>query len=361
MRIAIVHEWLESYAGSERVLEQMLLAFPEADLFALCDVLPEGERGFLQGRRPRVSFIQHLPFARRRFRHYLQLMPIAIEQFDLSGYDVVLSSSHAVAKGVITGPGQRHVSYIHSPMRYAWDLQAQYLREAGLERGLASLYTRWLLHRLRLWDHASAARPDVLVANSRWVAERIRKCWGRQAAVLHPPVAVDAFPLWREKEDYFLTASRLVPYKRVELIAEAFAGLPHLRLLIVGDGPQMARVAAAAAGAPNITLLGRVAQPDLVRLMQRARAFVYAAEEDFGIVMAEAQAAGTPVIAYARGGAADIVRDGETGILFPEQSVASLRAALARFSGFDPEACRANAQRFGEARFRAALRELVSG
>ncbi|MCX7372139.1 MAG: glycosyltransferase [Alphaproteobacteria bacterium] len=358
-RIAIVHEWLESFAGSERVLEQMLLTFPQADLFALIDVVPEAERGFLHGRTPRTSFIQRMPLARKRFRNYLQLMPIAVEQFDLAGYDVVLSSSHAVAKGAITGPGQRHISYIHSPMRYAWDLQAQYLREAGMERGVKSLYTRWLLHRMRLWDQSSAARPDVLLANSRWIATRIRKAWGREAGVLHPPVDLDGFPLVTDKQGYFLVASRLVPYKRVELIAEAFAAMPDLPLKIVGDGPNLGRVRAAAKGAANVELLGRVPHARLVELMQGARAFVFAAEEDFGIVMAEAQAAGTPVIAYGQGGAADIVLPGETGALFPRQTAESITEAVRGFQGASALACRANAERFSQARFRAALQERV--
>ncbi len=359
-RIAIVHEWLESFAGSERVLEQMLLAFPQADLFALIDVLPDAERGFLHGRTPRTSFIQRMPLAKKRFRNYLQLMPIAVEQFDLAGYDVVLSSSHAVAKGAITGPGQRHISYIHSPMRYAWDLQAQYLREAGMERGLKSLYTRWLLHRMRLWDQSSAARPDVLLANSRWIVTRIRKAWGREAAVLHPPVNLDGFPLQQDKQGYFLVASRMVPYKRVELIAEAFSGMPDLPLKIVGDGPNMARVRAAAKGASNIDIMGRVPHAQLVQLMQGARAFVFAAEEDFGIVMAEAQAAGTPVIAFAQGGASDIVLPGETGALFPRQTAESIIEAVRGFQGASPLACRANAERFSEACFRDALRAQVA-
>ncbi len=362
MKTAIIHEWLDSYAGSERVLEQMLLAFPEADLFVLCDFMPEGERGFLRGRVPRTSFIQRLPLARKRFRNYLQLMPIAVEQFDLQGYELILSSSHAVAKGVITGPGQRHVSYIHSPMRYAWDLQHQYLRQAGLTRGLTSLYTRWLLHRLRLWDQASAARPDLLLANSAYIAERIRKAWRREAAVLHPPVDLDGFPLRTSKEDFFLIAARQVPYKRVELVVEAFATLPH-QLVVVGDGPSADLVAAAARGHANIELRGRVAQAELVALTQAARGFVFAAEEDFGIVMVEAQAAGTPVIAYGRGGAADIVRPG-TGLLFAEQSAAAIRQAVLDFCAGpapDPAACRANAERFSQATFRAALLEHAAG
>jgi len=361
--IAIVHEWLDSYAGSERVMEQMLLAFPEADLYVLCDFLPDDQRFFLHGRIPRTSFIQNLPRARRSFRNYLQLMPIAVEQFDLQGYDVVLSSSHAVAKGAITGPGQKHISYIHSPMRYAWDLQHQYLRQAGLTRGIKSLYTRWLLHRLRLWDQASASRPDVMLANSRFIAERIRKAWRREATVLHPPVDLAGFPMHSQKAGHFLVASRQVPYKRVELVVEAFAAMPQHRLVVVGDGPSAPLVTAAAKGAGNIEIRGRVEQAELVRLTQTARAFVFAAEEDFGIAMVEAQAAGTPVIAYGRGGAADIVLPGETGLLFAEQTAAAVAQAVAEFvagPALSPEACRANAQRFSEEAFRAALIALVA-
>jgi len=363
-KIAIIHEWLDSYAGSERVLEQMLLAFPAADLFVLCDFMPEAERHVLHGRTPRTSFIQRLPLAKKRFRNYLQLMPIAVEQFDLQGYDVVLSSSHAVAKGAITGPGQRHIAYIHSPMRYAWDLQHQYLRQAGLTRGLASLYTRWLLHRLRLWDQASAARPDTLLANSHYIAERIQKAWRREARVLHPPVNLAGFPLCEEKQGHFLIASRQVPYKRIELVVEAFAQMPDQRLIVVGDGPSAPLVTAAAAGAKNIELRGRVPQAELVRLTQTARAFVFAAEEDFGIAMVEAQAAGTPLIAYGRGGAKDIVIEGETGFLFAEQSAEAVHAAVQRFiaaPALSPAACHANATRFSEENFRAALIAEVMG
>jgi glycosyltransferase involved in cell wall biosynthesis len=308
MRVAIVHEWLDTYAGSERVLEQLLLAWPEADLFAVCDFLPEAERGFLGGRRPRTSFIQRLPFARSRFRAYLPLMPMAIEQFDLAGYDLVLSSSHAVAKGVLTGPGQLHISYIHSPMRYAWDLQHQYLRESGNDRGLRGAVARWMLHRLRIWDRASAAGVDVLVANSSYIAERIRKVWRRESVVVHRPVAVHRFTLRREKQDYYLVASRMVPYKRVELVTAAFRRMPRRKLVVIGDGPNMKAVREAAGGAPNITFLGRVSEPELIDRMQARAPSLHAAEEDFGIAIVEAQACGTPMIAYGRGGALDIVR-----------------------------------------------------
>ena len=362
MKIAIVHEWLETYAGSERVLEQMLALFPDADLFATCDFLPEAERGFLNGKRPATSFIQRLPRARTWFRYYLGLMPLAVEQFDLSGYDLVLSSSHAVAKGVLTGPATLHVSYVHSPMRYAWDLQHQYLRQSGMDRGLKGAATRWLLGRMRAWDHASAARPDVILANSTWIAERIRKTWRRESEVVHPPVALDAFPYRPSKGSAYAIAARLVPYKRVDLVAAAFRAMPDRELIILGDGPEMGRVRAAAGDARNILIRGRVAHAELVATLQAARAFVYAAEEDFGIGMVEAQACGTPLLSYARGGAADIVTDGETGVLFRDQSAEAIIDAVQRFESLPiaPEACRANAERFSEQAFRAKLHDAIA-
>jgi glycosyltransferase involved in cell wall biosynthesis len=367
MKIALVHEWLDSYAGSERVLEQLLLEWPEADIFAVCDFMPEAERGFLQGKPITTSFIQRLPFARKHFRKFLGLMPLAVEQLDLSAYDVVISSSHAVAKGVLTGPGQIHISYVHSPMRYAWDLQHQYLREAGLTRGLKGAYTRWLLHRMRLWDRTSALNPDILLANSSYIAERIQKTWRRDAQVLHPPVDIESFTPAPDKGDYYLIASRIVPYKRVDLIAAAFRAMPNRKLIIVGDGPNEAQARAAAGDAPNITFKGRIARAELIALTQGARAAVFAAEEDFGIATVEAQACGTPVIAYGRGGARDIViapPDARpTGLFFQEQNTASLMAAVERFEAMAPAImprdCRANAERFSNAHFRRRFRQVV--
>jgi glycosyltransferase involved in cell wall biosynthesis len=367
MKIALVHEWLDSYAGSERVLEQLLLEWPEADVFAVCDFMPEAERGFLQGKPVTTSFIQRMPFARKHFRKFLGLMPLAIEQLDLSAYDVVISSSHAVAKGVLTGPGQLHISYVHSPMRYAWDLQHQYLREAGLTRGVKGAYTRWLLHRMRLWDRASALNPDIILANSSYIAERIQKTWRRDARVLHPPVDIESFTPSGSKGDYYLIASRIVPYKRVDLIASAFRAMPNRKLVIVGDGPNEAQARAAAGDAPNITFKGRLPRAELIALTQGARAAVFAAEEDFGIATVEAQACGTPVIAYCRGGARDIViapPDARpTGLFFQHQSTESLIAAVDRFEAMPvairPEDCRANAERFSTAHFRHHFRRVV--
>ncbi len=327
---------------------------------------PPEERGFLNGRKVTTSFIQKLPFARSKFRNYLQLMPLAVEQLDLAGYDLVLSSHHAVAKGVITGPDQVHVSYVHSPMRYAWDLQTQYLRESGLERGFKSLYVRWLLHRMRLWDVSSAHSVDLFVANSSYVARRIRKAYRREAIVVPPPVAVQNFVLGQEPRNGFLVASRFAPYKRIELIVEAFRRMPQHQLTVLGTGTNQALVCKAAQNAPNITLRPPAPQDELVRLMQGARAMLFAAEEDFGITTVEAQACGTPVIAFAKGGTGDIIVPGaepQTGILFDAQTPEAIIDALGRFDALEsrisPFACRENALRFSEERFRETMLSVV--
>ena len=237
-RIALVHEWFDHFYGSERVAAEILACFPEADVFTLVDIMEGEERRFLDGRKVETSFIQRLPFGRSpRFRHYLPLFPLAIEQFDLGAYDLVLSSSHAVAKGVLTGPDQLHVAYVHTPMRYAWELQHQYLRQSGLDRGLKGMLARWLMHRLRLWDLRTVNGVDRFVANSAYVARRIEKTYRRESTVIHPPVDVDRFDLEAEKDDHYLAVSRFVPYKHTETIVDAFCGMPEKRLVVIGDGP----------------------------------------------------------------------------------------------------------------------------
>jgi len=355
-RIAIVHDWLTTSGGAERVLEQLLRLYPKADLFTLIDFLPEDERSFLGGRVPVTSFLQTMPLARRFYRFYLPLMPFAVEQWDFSGYDLVISSSYAVVKGLITGADQLHVGYVHSPMRYAWDLQESYLRQTRL-RGVRGLAARLLLHRLRLWDQVASQRVDVFIANSAFVARRIEKLYRRKAIVVPPPVALPPAGPPAPKESFFLTVSRLVPYKRIDLIAEAFAGMPEHRLVIIGEGPERARVTAHLA--PNITYLGR--QPDSVVAdhLARCRAFVFAAVEDFGIAPLEAQAHGKPVIALAQGGVLETLRglehEAPTALFYDSQDVASLRLAVRRFDAvedrFSPENCRMNAARFGAERF----------
>lgn len=359
-RIALIHDWLDSYYGSERVVEQILACFPSADLFALVDFVPDDQRAFLGGRAVTTSFIQRLPLARRRFRQYLPLMPLAIEQFDLGDYDLVLSSSHAVAKGVLSGPDQPHLAYVHAPMRYAWEYQHQYLRESGLERGPKSWLTRLILHRLRLWDARTAHGVDAFLANSDFIRRRIRKIYGRDSRVVHPPVAVEAFPFQATKGDRYLAVARFVPYKRTEAIVRAFRELPDKRLVVVGEGPGLARARAEAP--PNVELLGRVPFARLVGLMQEAKALIFPAEEDFGITPVEAQAAGTPVIAFAAGGALETIRglesDAPTGLFFDSQAPEAIADAVVRFErdgrGIRPIDCHVNARRFAADVFRQA-------
>ena len=367
MKTAIVHDWLVTYAGAERVLEQMLAVYPDADLFSLVDFIPQEERQFLGGRKVGVSFLQRLPGARRHYRRYLPFMPLAVEQFDLAGYDLVISSSHAVAKGVLTGPDQLHVCMCYTPMRYAWDLQHQYLREAGLTRGVRSALVRYLLHRIRAWDLRTANGVDAFVAISHFISRRIQKIYRRESIVIYPPVDVEAFTEGSAKEDYYVTASRMVPYKRMDLIVEAFAAMPQRTLVVIGDGPEAAKIRAKAG--PNVQLLGRQPLPVLRDHLQRAKAFVFAAEEDFGIAPLEAQACGTPVLAYDKGGVRETIQGldhpAPTGVFFDQQTVAALVGAVDRFENegarITPGACRANAVRFEPARFRRELRDFVAG
>ncbi len=362
MRVAIVHDWLVTYAGAERVLEQIIACFPEADLFAVVDFVPESERGFLKNKPVETSFIQRLPFAKKKYRTYLPFMPFAVEQFDLSNYDLVISSSHAVAKGVVTGPDQLHISYVHSPMRYAWDLQHQYLRETGMDRGIKGWFARRELYKLRMWDLRTANGVDYFVANSRFIARRIWKVYRREATVVYPPVDIDSFTLTEQKEDFYLTASRMVPYKRIDLIVEAFSHMPCKHLVVIGTGPEWDKVKAKSGA--NVELLGYQPSEVLRSYMQRAKAFVFAAEEDFGIVPVEAQACGTPVVAYGKGGALETVLDGVTGLFFKEQTVKSLIEAIERLEetadNFDPVRIRKNAERFSAARFRSEFSEFVN-
>lgn len=365
MKVAIIHDWLVTYAGAERVLEQILACFPQADLFSLVDFLPESGRGFIAGKHANTSFIQELPKAKTQYRNYLPLMPLAVEQFDLSGYDLVISSSHAVAKGVLIGPDQLHVSYIHSPIRYAWDLQHQYLRESNLNHGLRGWLARWILHRIRMWDIRTANGVDRFIANSHFIARRIDKVYRRDTVVIYPPVDVSAFSFQAEKEDFYLTASRMVPYKKMPMIVEAFSAMPDKRLVVIGEGPEFEKCKAVAG--PNVMLMGWQPFDVLKDHMQHAKAFVFAAEEDFGITPLEAQACGTPVIAFGKGAALETMQglgaEKPTGVFFMEQTPEAVKDAVALFereaARITPEACRENVLRFSPERFRAEFSVLV--
>jgi glycosyltransferase involved in cell wall biosynthesis len=366
-RIAVVHDWLVDYAGSERVLAEILRCLPQAELYTLLDHMPAGERAPLGGRPARTSFLQRMPGVAGHLGWYLPLMPIAIEQLDVTGYDLVISSSHAVAKGVIVSPDALHLSYVHSPMRYAWDQQFEYLRSEGAEGGPKGLLLRWLLHRLRIWDHRSAAGVDAFAANSGFVARRIVKAWRREAEVIPPPVDTGFYLPGADglREDYYIAVSRLMGYKRVDLLVRAFADLPERRLVVVGDGPECARLRSLAGA--NVEFAGRLPPEQLRDRLQRARAFLFAAVEDFGIAPVEAMACGTPVIALARGGAAETVAGLEaaapTGVLFGEQSAAAIVAAVRSFEAnaqrFSAAACRARAERYSAERFRAGFMDFV--
>ena len=355
LRAAVVHDWLPVYGGAERVLEQMLHVLPQAEVYSLLDFVPEEQRGFLGGRTVQTSMIQRLPFARTRYRTYLPLAPLAIEGFDLSDAEIVLSSSYVVAKGVLTTAEQLHVSYVHSPVRYAWDLQFEYLRDGGYTRGLKGFMARSLLHYLRLYDVTSATRPDLLVANSRFVARRIWNTYRRRAAVVHPPADVDAFTLSTDKSGPYVTCARLVPYKRVDLLVEAFRQMPERELVVIGDGPDLERLQALAP--PNVQLLGRQSHEVLAHYLRSAPAFLFGALEDFGIAPVEAMACGTPVVAYGRGGTLETVIDGVTGVHFHQQTPEAVVDAVNRLDRLplEPERIRAHAEQFSPAHFRNNL------
>lgn len=364
--VGIVADWLVTFAGAEKVIAEFIKIYPEAELYSVVDFLSEESRKLFYGKHSTTSFIQRLPYAKTKYQKYLPLMPLAIEQLDVTKHDIILSSSHAVAKGVLTGPAQLHISYVHSPIRYAWDFQHQYLRESGLNKGFTGMLARWFLHKIRVWDYRTANGVDHFVANSHFIARRIKKVYGREADVIYPPVDIQRFNLQVEKEDFYFTASRMVPYKRIDLIVEAFSQMPDKQLVVIGDGTEMAKIKAKSGN--NVKILGY--QPDVVMQdhMRRAKAFVFAAEEDFGITPVEAQACGTPVIAFGKGGALETIRPyGEanpTGIFFAEQTVRSLLHAVQQFERVKDSIlakdCRDNALKFSTERFHRELEGYIN-
>jgi len=360
MKTCFVHEYLIDYGGAEQVLKGFLEIWPNSPIFTLIYDKDGNCKDIIQSTEVIGSFLNKMPFAKRSHRAYLPLMPLAIEQLDLSGYEVVISESHAIAKGVITGPDQLHIGYIHTPIRYAWDMQGPYLEQAGLDKGLKSFITRVLLHYLRIWDMRTVAGVDHYIANSKFIARRIMKLYKREAVVIYPPVDIDRFSMGDNKDDFYITVSRLVSYKKVDLIVRAFNQLPNKKLVVIGDGPDLKSLKAIASG--NITFMGFQKDAVVEDMLKRAKAFIYAAEEDFGIVPVEAQACGTPVIAYGKGGSLETVLAGETGSFFYEQNADALVEAIEAFEespSFDPSVIRKNAERFNKDRFKREMATFV--
>jgi len=371
LKKALVHDWLRVYGGAERCVESFTNIWDDFDVFSLIDFLSEDDReSILKGKNATTSFIQKLPFAKEKYRNYMPLFPLAVEQFDMREYDLVLSSSHAVAKGVLTTHEQLHICYLYSPMRYAWDLYFGHLEDAGLAGSLKSMAARYFLHKIRLWDFVSANRPDYYVAISKYIAKRAKKTYGKDADVIYPPVDTELFEIYEKTENYYVTSSRLVPYKKVDLIVEALSKTGH-KLVVIGAGPEMTKIKAKAG--KNVELLGYQSQEEMIKIIQNAKAYIFAADEDFGIAPIEAQAAGIPVIAFGKGAALETIIGGfgesgrvsqeDTGIFFEKQSVESILCAIELFERnidiFDKQSIRQNALRFGRERFEREIKEYV--
>lgn len=370
MKKALIHDWYTQYGGAERCIESFTKIWLDFDHYTLVDTLTTQQRTLiLKGKKTKTSFIEKLPFGKKKYRSYLPLFPLAIEQFDLSDYELIISSSSSVAKGVLTRPDQLHISYVHSPVRYAWDLYFQYLKESGLDKGIKGIFARYFLHKLRIWDFSTVNRPDFYIANSKYVAARIKKIYNKESTIIYPPVDTNAFKLFDKKEDYYITCSRMVPYKKIDLIVKAFSKTDK-KLIVIGDGPDFNKIKKIVT--PNIILKGYLEKNDMIKMLGQARAFIFAAEEDFGISPVEAQACGIPVIAYGKGGALETIngvfntnefKKEKTGVFFQEQNVESLLDGVAFFelyeAQFDKLLIRKNAERFSIERFEKEFKKEV--
>ncbi|PJA97675.1 MAG: glycosyl transferase family 1 [Ignavibacteriales bacterium CG_4_9_14_3_um_filter_30_11] len=359
----IVHDWFAGYGGSERVVESFTNIFPDVPIHVLFNLLTKEEQDIV-GKNSEIftSFLNNFWGVKKNHRKYLPLFPYAIEQFDLSKYDLILSSSHAVAKGVLTNSNQLHICYCHTPIRYAWDLTHQYLKEHKLDKGLFGMFAKIILHYIRIWDVSNTNRVDYFIANSNYIKNRIKKIYRRDAEVIYPPVDTNKFKCEVNKDNYYLAASRLVPYKRIDLIAKAFTQMPEKKLIILGDGPEEKKIKSFSGS--NIEFVGYQETDNLAKFMQNAKAFVFAAEEDFGIIVVEAFSSGTPVIAYNNGGAKETVKNNETGILFNEQSIDSIIQAVNDFeqkeNTFDSLDLAKFAKQFDRKIFEEKLNEFVT-
>lgn len=367
---ALIHDWYTQYRGGERCVGAMTEIWEDFDHYTLVNTLNSQECAeIFKGSDPKTSFIEKLPFGKRKYRNYLPLFPLAVEQFDLNEYEVVISSSSCVAKGVLTRADQLHISYVHSPVRYAWDLYHQYLNESGLDKGFKGLVAKYFLHRLRAWDVLTANRPDYYIANSQYVANRIKKIYNKEAKVIYPPVDISKFQISDTKEDYYVTCSSLVPYKKIDLIVKTFNILKK-KLIVIGDGPEFKRIRKISG--PSVQLMGFLDGDSKMKVLQKAKAFVFAADEDFGIAPLEAQACGIPVIAYARGGVLETVRgvyanednfDEKTGVFFRHQMENSMIDAISFFEDhenkFQENSIRKHAESFSKERFQREFKETV--
>lgn len=367
LRIALVHDWCPTFRGGERVLSAFCKIFEQQDVFTLFDFLPdEIKQEFFSGVRFHTSIANGLPLVRHYYRSLFFACPFLMEQFDVTDYDAVISSSAAFARGVLTRPDQPHLCYVHSPVRYAWDEQFSYLSQGKLGYGPKGFLFRYMLHRLRMWDVRTTHGPDVMLANSTYVRQRIRRTYGRDAEVVFPPVDIDELPFVNQKDDYYVTASFLAPYKRTDLVVQAFSAMPNRRLVVVGEGQESSRLRGLAG--PNVTFTGFLPRAEYIAAVGAAKAFVFAGCEDFGIALAEAQACGTSIIALGRGGACDIVRplgsaDRPTGVLFKRQTIPAIKDAVEHFEStqraISPVACRQNAHRFSPDRFEREMRRAL--
>ncbi|MBG0784483.1 MAG: glycosyltransferase family 4 protein [Anaerolineaceae bacterium] len=360
MKICFVHDWLTTFGGAEQVLKALLEIWPQTPVYTLVTNEKGNCRSIIDSTEVNRSFVNKMPFAKRKHQAYLPLMPLAIEQFDLSDYNLIISDSHAIAKGVLTGPDQLHISYIHTPIRYAWDMQGAYLQQTGLNHGLRGLLAKSLLHYIRLWDLRTVPGVDQFIANSKYIARRIMKVYKRESTVIHPPVDIERFSVSAEKSDYYLALSRLVQYKKTDLIVQAFTQMPDKKLIVIGDGQQMKSLKRIATG--NIEFLGFQPDSAVEDYLKHAKALIYAAEEDFGIVPVEAQACGTPVIAFGKGGALETIIHGETGFFFDRQEPDALVQAITDFEAhpaLSPEKIRQNAERFSKSRFKTEMQSFI--
>lgn len=362
MKVAIVQEWLVTVGGSDKVVKAILDIFPDADIYTLVAKKEVCDELGIPWEKVHTSFIQKMPLGTKKHRAYLPLFPFAIEQFDLRGYDVVISSSHCVAKGVLTKADQLHICYCHSPIRYCWDMYNEYLEESHLDKGFKSWLVRLMLHPIRQFDAIAGSRVDYYISNSDYVGQRIRKTYRRKATTIHPNIDISNFELCNDKQEYYLASSRLVAYKKIDTIIEAFNQMPDKKLVVIGGGPNLEAYRKLAKD--NVTVMGYQPFDVLKDKMQHAKAFVFAADEDFGMIPIEAQSCGTPVIAYGHGGSLETVNGGKTGLFFYEQTPEAIVEAVNRFEAmgsqpFAPADCRQWAEGFSEERFKREIKEFV--